>query len=197
MSKFFDSLQESYQEIKARSSLLPPQPQHSSSSSSASSTPSGSSALSGSEIPVGNLSGYTREDVRETQAPTSPLPTITSFSPNPTPNPTPHPTPNPTPTTAAAAAATTTTTNRRNNSFKLPPRTTSFFRKNSSSSSVSSTAALAPLSSSISSTSHPHSDGFVSKAAGLVVGKFRTHSAHLNGFASPKRKITLENLPAS
>ncbi|KAA1108576.1 SUMO ligase siz1 [Puccinia graminis f. sp. tritici] len=62
MSKFFDSLQESYEEIKARSSPFPPKPQHSSSS-----TPSGSSALSNSEVPVGNTSGYTREDVRETQ----------------------------------------------------------------------------------------------------------------------------------
>ncbi|KAA1115304.1 hypothetical protein PGT21_035024 [Puccinia graminis f. sp. tritici] len=201
MSKFFDSLQESYQDIKARSSLLPPQPQHSSSSSSASSsTPSGSSALSGSEVPVGNTSGYTREDVRETQAPTSPLPTITSFSSNPTPI----LTPDPTPTTTTTATTTTATSSRRNNSFKLPPRTTSFFRKNSSSSSAaSSTIALTPLSSSISSTSHPNPDGFVSKAATLVVGKFRNHSGHFAGFASPaavaspKRKITLENLAAS
>ncbi|PLW43610.1 hypothetical protein PCASD_11433 [Puccinia coronata f. sp. avenae] len=54
MSKFFDSLQESYQEMKTRAPYAAFQ------------------QTSTAEVPVGNTAGYTREDTRECHAPKSP-----------------------------------------------------------------------------------------------------------------------------
>lgn len=133
MSKFFDSLQESFQDMTTRTTYLE------------------ASAPTSAEVPVGHTEGYSREDAREGHAPSSPQRTTTASSNIPS------------------------TSSRKSSLKKLQPRGSRFFRKNSTS-AVQSPAA-----------GSPSADGFVSKAAGIVVGKFRS-----SGSSSKRKSSTAD-----
>ncbi|KAH9467125.1 hypothetical protein Pst134EB_002153 [Puccinia striiformis f. sp. tritici] len=189
MSKFFDSLQESYHDMKARSS--------------ASTSPLPPSPLPPIEVPVGKLEGYGREDLRESSAPISPLPqnisitttsTTTKISPPPQHSrhhsikssslffrkhgTSPNGPPPPLPTTT-----TTNTSSSTSPSSVLPPSPS--LSSHSPSPTPSPISPLPPIPSSAHGNSN---DSFVSKAAGLMSAKFRYHSHAL----TPKRKNTVD-----
>ncbi|KNZ53291.1 hypothetical protein VP01_328g8 [Puccinia sorghi] len=137
MSKFFDSLQESFQEIKNRSSHMEAE-----------------APVSAEPVSVGFTEGYSRSDAREGDAPSSPPRSTT------------------TPSSSIPSAS-----SRQNSIKHLQPRSSIFFRKNGPSAMQSSNAVAA---------SPTSADRFVSRAASIVAGKFRSSAA------SSKRKSTID-----